>query len=229
MSLTAGHQRRRLQIWTLNEPNLHAATEAAHHGDGSQAEDDPCAPYVKILSEAPQPIELDGLCQLPNGFDRSCRTKAIGPQSVDVIYQDTYETADKRRYLDDSLVSGTVQLDLDQIGRFHGVLTAQRPDGFLMKVDSKFSGLLLTKLARYMARGLPAQQEHRTGLRERSPSERIVPKSSFCTYRDQHDVLYKAALINISRLDAVIKVPTLPELNSIVTFCGRRRRKALKR
>jgi hypothetical protein len=253
MQSSAGQARRRFQMWNLGgeqpeasgkapegDVELAAPAEAAadaHHHAAAAADtspaaraadsnDDAVACFVQALGEAPQKIELDGLCELPSGVDRSCRTKTIGPQSLNVVYQDALDKSDKRRHLDDGMLSGTVHIDLDEVGKFHGVLTAQTVEGFDVTVDPKFNGLLMAKLAHYMARGLPQQQEHRGGVGVLMPSDRIVPKSAFCTYRDQHGVLYKGSLINISRVDAMVKARTLPELNSLITFCGRRQRRA---
>jgi hypothetical protein len=237
MQLSDGRARRRLQIWSLGEKQSEVPNKASSKKDVAVApagvapdvqevDDEAYEAAARALSEAPQPIELDGICQMPNGFDRSCRTKTIGPQSVDVVYQDALDKTDKRRQLDEGLLSATVHIDLEEVGKFHGVLTAQTIDGFHVAVDPKFSGLLLAKLARYIARGLPQQQENRGGVGVPQPSERIVPKTAFCTYRDQHGVFYKGSLINVSRVDAMIKARTLPELNSLITFCGRRPRRA---
>lgn len=233
-SSPAGQPRRRLHIWDIgreaSDPS-EASRSSVADAVGDSAHSAICETdealheaYAQALGEAPQPIELEGLCQLPNGIDRSCRTRTIGPQSVDVVYQDTPSSSGRRR-AEENLINGTVHLDLEQVGKFHGVLTAQAPDGFHVAVDPHFGGLLLTKLARYMASGLP-QQAQRGNLGECSPSERIIPTSSVCTYRDEEGVLYKGTLINISRLDAVVKIGTRPELNSLITFCGRRQRKA---
>ncbi len=238
MQSSAGQARRRLQIWNLGEGQTgaaadprderggHVASSAAPEVIVEETAEDGYAACMRALSEAPQPIELDGLCQLPNGFDRSCRTTTIGPQSVDVVYRDALDKNDARGRLDDGLLHGTVHLDLDRVGLFHGALTAQSNEGFHVAVDPKFSGLLLTKLAHYMSRDLPPKQEHRGGESLPAPSERIVPTSAFCTYRDEHGVLYKASLINVSRIDAMVKTRTLPEINSLITFCGRRQRRA---
>jgi hypothetical protein len=229
--------RRRLQIWDLRDRDDASAAklDGADRGDGPanleaksgrDIDEELYATCLKALSEAPQALEIDGFCELPGGFDRSCRTKAIGPQTVDVVYQDSLDASDRRRCADDKLVNGTVHLDLEKVGKFHGVLTAETVEGFHVTVDPKFGGLLLTKLARYMAQELPAQREHRSGLGAMLPNERIVPRNRFCTYWDQNDCLQKGSLINISRLDAMIKAQSLPELGSMITFCGRRQRKA---
>lgn len=182
--------------------------------------------FAKLLSEAPQAVEIDGFCELPNGFDRSCRTRTIGPQAVDVVYQDSLDVTDKRRSWDSRHLNETVHLDLDHVGRFHGVLTEHTTDGFRVAVDPKFGGLLLAKLARYMAYDMPAQQKFRSGGVAQLPNQRVVPKFSFCTYRDADNVLYKGSLVSLSPLDAIVKTRTLPEVNSLIVFCGRRQRKA---
>jgi hypothetical protein len=231
-------QSRRFRIWNVGgDPNLGevreeraesplAAYNATPLAETALSEEELLEPYVKALREAPQAIELDGLCELPNGLDRSCRTKSIGPQAIDIVYQDAMDAGDKRQSPKAGFVSGTVQFDLDQVGKFQGVLTTQTPDGFQVAVDPKFSGLLLTKLARYMARGITGHHDHRAGQGNRSASERIVPANSFCTYRDRNGILNKGTLVNISRLDALVKTRSLPELNSLITFSGRRQRRA---
>jgi hypothetical protein len=182
--------------------------------------------FAKSLSEAPQAVEIDGFCELPNGFDRSCRTRTIGPGAVDVVYQDSLDATDKRRAWDSRYLNETVHLDLDHVGRFHGVLTEHTSDGFHVSVDPKFGGLLLSKLARYMAYDMPVQQKFRGGVAAQLPNQRVVPKFSFCTYRDANGVLYKGSLVSLSPLDAIVKTRTLPEVNSLIVFCGRRQRKA---
>jgi hypothetical protein len=232
-------QARRFRIWNvggapnLEEPRREQRVEsplATYSGlppDASavveMSEEELLEPYVKALREAPQAIQLDGLCELPNGLDRSCRTKSIGPQGIDIVYQDAMDANDKRQSPKGGFVSGTVQLDLDEVGKLHGVLTTQTAEGFQVAVDPKFSGLLLTKLARYMARGITGHHDHRGG---QSTGERIVPANSFCTYRDRNGILNKGTLVNISRLDALVKTRSLPELNSLITFSGRRQRRA---
>jgi hypothetical protein len=230
--------RRRLQIWNLNNGSSTSHNALGRSGDrdlqgrsekkGGREEvnDELYETYLKALSEAPQTIEIGGFCELPDGLDRSCRTKTIGPQTVDVIYQDAPDESNKRHSKSDGYVNATVHLDLDQVGKFHGTLTAETVEGFHVAVDPKFAGLLLTKLARYMAQELPSRREHRGGPGAMLPNERIVPRNRFCTYRDQDGMLQKGSLINISRLDAMIKTQNLPEPGSMVTFCGRGQRKA---
>lgn len=230
-------QARRFRIWNVGTPNLDEVRDeraesplAAYAGTPPVApaapltEEELIEPYVKALREAPQAVELDGLCELPNGLNRSCRTKSIGPQSIDVVYRDAMDAGDKRHSPKGGLISGTVQLDLDQVGKFQGVLTTQTAEGFQVAVDPKFSGLLLAKLARYMARGITGHHDQRNG--SRAAGERIVPANSFCTYRDRNGILNKGTLVNISRLDALVKTRSLPELNSLITFSGRRQRRA---
>lgn len=238
MELSPAH-RRRLRMWDLGQTNLRepgdeqgeigrfsASANAEPKADKFAVSDELSEACTKALNEGPQAVEIDGFCELPNGFDRSCRTKTIGPRAVDVIYQDRLDSTDEQRPWEGNLLNETVHLDLDHIGKFHGVLTAHSADGFHVAVDPKFSGLLLTKLARYMVHELPAQQSLRSGMAAQPPSQRIVPKCTFCTYRDPSGILYKGSLVSISPLDAMVKTLTLPEVNSMIIFCGRRQRKA---
>ena len=238
MESSATH-RRRLRMWDLGQTNPRepgdeqseigrssASANVEPKANSLEIGDELGEACAKALSEGPQALAIDGFCELPNGFDRSCRTKTIGPQTVNVVYQDSLDSTDKRRLSEGSCLDEIVHLDLDHVGKFHGVLTAHTAEGFHVAVDPKFSGLLLTKLARYMAHELPAQQRLHSAMTAQPSSQRIVPKCSFCTYRDSSGILHKGSLVSISPLDAMVKTRTLPELNSLISFCGRRQRKA---
>lgn len=235
MESSAEQRRRRLKMWTIGEINPVAEKDGASHADQSStfAAGDRSAGEIarvdafsaKLLSDGAQEIELDGFCELPNGVDRSCRTMSIGPQAVDIVYQDILESGDKRATAQGNFLNETVHLDLDHVGKFHGIMTAHNADGFHVAVDPNFSGLLLTKLARYMAHAPQAQATPRRTAAS-LPVKRIVPKNTFCTYRDQSGILHKGSIVSISPLDAMVKSRVLPDLNAMVTFCGSRPRKA---
>jgi hypothetical protein len=113
----------------------------------------------------------------------------------------------------------TVYLDLDQIGNFHGAVTAQNAGGFQLAVDVDCKGMLIPKLAR-LAAIIASRGVEGPAAIAKPVIERIEPTIRTCSYRDHSGVLRKGKIINISRLDALIKAPVIPLMASRIIFGG---------
>lgn len=165
----------------------------------------------------PIDIELAGRCTLPNGRSTTCKTTRISSESVDLVY-DLKTAGYPMRNRDELLAGSTVYLDLDQVGNFHGSVTAQNADGFQLAVGVDCKGVLIPKLARLAA--AIARNLEEPAIIEKSIIVRIEPIIQGCSYRDESGVFRKGKIINISRLDALIKAPVIPAIASHIVFGG---------
>lgn len=164
----------------------------------------------------PIDIELAGRCTLPNGRSTTCKTTRISSESVDLVYD--LKTAGSIRNRDELLAGSTVYLDLDQVGNFHGSVTAQNAGGFQIAVGVDCKGVLIPRLARLAA--TIARNLEEPAIIEKSIIVRIEPIVRGCSYREESGVLRKGKIINISRLDALIKAPVIPPIASHIVFGG---------
>ena len=113
-----------------------------------------------------------------------------------------------------------MHLDLDQIGAFRGVLAAQNPEGFQIAVDHDCKSMVGTKLADLAsARGISFDE---TAKHERERITRIEPDNKSCTFTDHKGALRKGKLVNMSRVDALIKAAILPPVATHIVFGGPR-------
>lgn len=165
----------------------------------------------------PIDIELAGRCTLPNGRSTTCKTTRISSESVDLVY-DLKTASYPMRGRVELPTGSTVYLDLDQVGNFHGSVTAQNADGFQLAVDVDCKGMLIPKLARLAA--AIARNPEEPAIIEKSVIVRIEPVVRGCSYRDDSGLIRKGKIINISRFDALIKAPIIPPVASQIVFGG---------
>lgn len=165
----------------------------------------------------PIDIELAGRCTLPNGRSTTCKTTRISSESVHLVY-DLKTASYPLRGRDELPVGSTVYLDLDQLGNFHGSVTAQNMDGFQLAVGVDCKGMLIPKLAR-IAAAIAKNVDESTAI-EKSVIVRIEPIVRACSYRDESGVVQKGKIINISHIDALIKAPVIPPIASHIVFGG---------
>lgn len=166
----------------------------------------------------PIDIELPGRCLMPNGRSTTCKTRKISSESVELVY-DLQAAGYPIKPPEEIPAGSTIHLDLDQIGNFHGLLTAQNSDGFQLAVDVNCKGMLISKLT-HMAAAIRASSPDTPVLVARPSVTRIEPNVKDCSFTDSTGTLRKGKIINISQVDALIKAPIIPAVGTHIVFCG---------
>lgn len=168
----------------------------------------------------PIDIELPGRCTMPNGRSRTCKTKTISSEAVELIYD--LQTAGYPFKAPEEIPAGsTVHLDLEQIGNFHGMLTSQNSEGFKLAVDVNCKGMLITKLTK-MAAAIRSSGQNHESLVTKTSIMRIEPSTKNCSFTDDKGTLHKGKIINVSQVDALIKAPVIPPIATHIVFGGPR-------
>ncbi|MHB8883601.1 MAG: hypothetical protein ACYC5H_00715 [Methylovirgula sp.] len=165
----------------------------------------------------PIEIELLGLCTLPNGRSSTCRSRKISSESADFFYG---APGGHRPRLPEEIAAGaTMQLDLDQIGKFHGALTAQNLDGFQIAVAGDCKDLLSNKLAR-LASLIRSTSVDDPVVAAKLTVTRLEPHTKSCCFIDHMGMLRKGSVINVSQIDALIKAAIIPPVGARIVFAG---------
>lgn len=167
--------------------------------------------------------ELRGTCTLSGGGATNCKTTMISSEAVHLVY-DTQSGDPSAKRSDEIRAGSAVQLDLDQIGAFRGVVASKKPEGFRVAVDDDCKPLLRSKLARIAA-------EHAVSLDdgsvvEKASIKRIEPEIKSCSFLDHTGTLRQGIIVNLSQVDALIKARIVPPVNSRIIFRGSRRHQA---
>jgi hypothetical protein len=165
-------------------------------------------------------VELRGTCTLPDGASTACKTKTISPKAVDLLYD--VQTADPSANRGDAIPEGSAaHVDLERIGAFRGVVTSKDSEGFRVAVDEDCRPMLRNKLARVAAeRGISLDDGSALAG---SSITRIEPLIKACSFTDHLGTLRKGKIVNVSRIDALIRTPVIPPLASRIVFRGSRR------
>jgi hypothetical protein len=164
------------------------------------------------------PIELalEGICTLPNGQSAKCKTTKISSDSVDVVYVD--DVIGRPR---ENMPTGTtVDLTLDEVGAFRGVLTAQNSEGFQVAVDSAYKNVLGAKLSHIAAqRGIAPPEP----VEEIPSNTRIELTYKDCWFLDHTATLRRGTIVNLSQIDVLLRAPIIPPMGAQIVFRGQRR------
>lgn len=198
---------RRLSIWeyanptpaptpreTRTRPNIALAEKTAFSPDAVHPFD----------PEKPTPIVLDGRRILSNGTSQVCKTKTISKHSVDLYCEQPISVLSLPEETE-PLTGHRISIDLDKIGRFKGIVTADTEDGIILAVDEDFKAHIESKLTELM---VPVR------------TKRIEPENRVCMFSLASGEQHKAKLINISTRDALLRCGTLPDLGALLTFAG---------
>lgn len=167
----------------------------------------------------PIEIALPGLCTLPNGRSSAYMTEKISSDLISFIYDEA--TPGYRLKLPEDLPVGTaMHLDLDRIGEFHGALAAQNLHGFKVAVAGECKNMLSNRLA-VLAAAIRNAEPEDVPLAAKTTVTRLEPQTKNCRFTDHAGVSRKGWIINVSRIDALIKAPVVPPVASQVVFSGR--------
>ena len=166
----------------------------------------------------PIEIELPGFCTMPNGRSSVCRTRKISSDSADFLYG-TGLGDDRFRLFEEMAGGSIIRLDLEQIGKFRGALTAQNPSGFQIAVDVYFKDMLSTKLGR-LAAAMRSAGCDASCVPAKPKIVRIEPDTKSCSFVDHIGTLRKGTLINVSQIDALIKTAVIPPVGARIIFGG---------
>jgi hypothetical protein len=164
-------------------------------------------------------LELEAIFASPGGQSVKCKTKSISPEVVDVVY----DANDKVRS-DETLAGASIQMDINALGSIRGLITSETREGFSTRVDDDFKPMLKRKLHHFLKdTGLPADEDRILGT---SRIARIEPNVKSCTFADEQGILRKGMVVNVSRVDALIRATHVPRLASKVIFSGSPKRAA---
>jgi hypothetical protein len=172
----------------------------------------------------PIEIALPGLCTLANGRSSAFLTEKISSDLINFIYDEA--TPGYRFKLPDDLPVGTpMRLDLDRIGEFHGALAAQNLRGFKVAVAGECRSILSNRLA-VLAAAIRNADPEDPCMEAKTTVTRLEPETKNCRFTDPSGVLRKGLIINVSRIDALIKAPVVPPVGAQVAFAGPGHREA---
>jgi hypothetical protein len=160
-------------------------------------------------------LQLFGHYSLANGEPRSCRTLQIDPNQI-ALSCDVAGRPGER-----------VDLDLDLLGKLHGVIEARMAAGLRIDVGDAYQEHIAQKLAWFKAcLGQGASDLDFVPFRERR-SQRIIPYETACQFIDAEGLLRRAQLINISCSGAAIRSDYQPPVGAPIVLGGSQGRRAL--
>jgi hypothetical protein len=167
------------------------------------------------------PVEtaLNGICGFHNGQSAKCTTRKISTESVDLVYETSpFHVSGKPQ---SKIKAGSpVQLNIDKIGAFGGVVASQKSDGVQITVDSSHRSMLSSRLADIaVERGI----NPRASLAGGPGITRIEPINKKCKFEDHRGVLRDGTIVNLSQVDAIVRSSTVPPTPAIIVFRGPRR------
>lgn len=164
--------------------------------------------------------KLQGTCSLPGGGTAKCKTKSISSESVKL----TYEAAGGAAKSSEEMQAGArVQLNLDEIGNFRGVVATKKAQELEVRVDDDCKPLLRNKLSRLVA-------EHAVNLHEGKGSTgalgKIEPAIKSCNFIDHTGTIRHGVIVTLTRTDALVKARIVPPVRARITFRGAQRQMA---
>ncbi len=161
--------------------------------------------------------ELQGTCVTSQGSPANCKTTMISSEAVDLVY-DVRPGDPSTKRSDELRMGSAVNLDLDQIGVFRGVVASKKPEGFRVAVDDKCQSMVRDKLTHMAA-------EHAVSLDDPAAQSgaRIEPKIRKCSFLDHTGTLRQGTIVNFSQVDALIRSRIIPPLKSRIVLRGARR------
>jgi hypothetical protein len=162
-------------------------------------------------------VQLPGTFGRPNGPTLDCRTTTVGVDTVDLVYEPKIgQSAELAQKQSQDLSEGTdVQIYLEKIGEVGGVVTAKKPQGLQVTVDSRYRPAMQDKLA-YMAAEHAIAVNH--GAAAQSPITKIEPSIKKCSFLDHTGTLRDGTIVSISSLDALIRSRVIPPLKSRIVL-----------
>ncbi len=165
---------------------------------------------------------MPGTLRRRNGPALNCKTAKISTDTVDLVYEPKVgQSAEAARKQSQDLAEGTdVQLHLDKIGEVGGVVTARKPEGFQVTLDSQYRPAMQNKLA-HMAAEHAVAVDH--GAAGQSPITKIEPSIKKCSFLDHTGTLRDGTTVRISSLDALIRARIIPPAKSRIVLLHRTR------
>jgi hypothetical protein len=166
----------------------------------------------------PMDIAVEGVFSLPNGQSGMCTTKKVSSESVAFAYTapNSYSPAMPNLR---TRVGSPVSLDLDVVGTFGGVLTAENEDGFEVAVNKENRTAVSTKLAHIaVKRGIGVESTYTV----EPGAVRIEPTHKDCLFTDHTGTLKKGLVVNLSHFDALIRTApaNIPPLGARIVIRG---------
>lgn len=152
----------------------------------------------------PVRISLRGHKISPDGTLRGCTTLTMSQNIVDLAldplplanYCLPYSAAARNK----------LTLDLDRIGRFSGTVVEETASALTMAIDNFWKEMVAEKLAMIV---LPKSQ-----------IVRIEPDDRRCTFVDEQNHRHTAKIINISKVDALLRSTTHVDVDTTIIFDG---------
>ncbi|QAY94388.1 hypothetical protein CWB41_00410 [Methylovirgula ligni] len=210
--------KRRYRIWELAKENL------SHNAEPPPAiQVDELAAMMALYDYRPLiDVQLPGTLSRRNGPALNCKTAKISTDTVDLVYEPKVgQSADAARKQSQDLAEGTdVQLRLEKIGEVGGVITARKPEGLQVTLDSQYRPAMQNKLA-HMAAEHAVAVDH--GAAAQSPITKIEPGIKKSSFLDHTGTLREGTIVRISSLDALIRARIIPPAKSRIVLLHRTR------
>jgi hypothetical protein len=163
-------------------------------------------------------VELRGTCSV-NGNAAKCKTTSISPEAVNLVYEAPSGAPSGKGEMK---TGSSVQLDLEQIGHFRGVVASKKAEAVQVAVADK--QILRSKLSRMAAEHAVNLYE---GKRPASPKlTKIEPAIKACSFIDHTGTMRRGVIVNMSQVDALIKARIVPPVRSRIMFSGARKQPA---
>ncbi len=211
--------KRRYRMWELAKENLSHGAEPL-----SAIQVDELATMMALYDYRPLiDVQLPGTLSRRNGPVLNCKTAKISPDIVDLVCEPKVgQSAEAARKQSQDLAEGTdVQLHLEKIGEVGGVVTATKPEGFQVTLDSQYRPAMQSKLA-HMAAEHAIAIDHDAAAQ--SPITKIEPSIKKCNFLDHTGTLRDGTIVRISSLDALIRARIIPPEKSRIVLLHRTRR-----
>ncbi|MGP8231957.1 MAG: hypothetical protein ACLQL2_04740 [Methylovirgula sp.] len=205
--------KRRYRIWELAKENL------SHNAEPPPAiQVDELVAMMALYDYRPLvDVQLPGTFSRPNGPALKCKTTKIGTDTVDLVYDTKVsQSAAAAHQQSQELSEGTdVQLHLEKIGEVGGVVTAKKPEGFQVTLDSQYRPAMQDKIV-HMAAEHAVAVDH--GATAQSPITKIEPSIKKCSFLDHTGTLRDGTIVRISSLDALIRARIIPPVKSRIVL-----------
>ncbi len=208
----------RYKIWQLNGGGSAAAQPAAPPTTRQVEE---LVALMALYDYRPWlDVELRGTCSV-NGNAAKCKTTSISPEAVNLVYEAPPGAASGKGEMK---TGSSVQLDLEQIGNFRGVVASKKAEAVQVAVADSDKPMLRSKLSRMAAEHAVNLHE---GKRPASPKlTKIEPAIKACSFIDHTGTMRRGVIVNMSPVDALIKARIVPPVRSRIMFSGARKQPA---
>lgn len=194
----------------MNEPKTHRNRigDSARGGTPNAGTDDLRALMAVYSPGLAIELELEAVLATPDAQPANGGTKSVSLEVVD----------------GEAPTGAPAQTERSEFGSSPGAATSDSAESLSTKVDRDGKPVSEKKPDRVLGDcGVPAAADQ--GVRN-SDTARVEPSIKSCTFFDETKILRKGMVVNVSRIDVLIKTTCVPRLGSHVVFSGSPKRTA---